>query len=382
MPTPPDKPRADFPLFAHRNGQWAKKIRGTIRYFGVWSDPEAALQKYRDEVDDLQAGRTPARGVGLTVVALVNEFLTFKKRRLDAGELTQRTWEEYDDTCNRVMRVLGRQRPVGGLRPSDFDELRADIAKTRKAVALSTEVQRCRSLFKFAMTSHLVDSPVKMGENFTKAPAAAIRKAKNAQEKRVFDAAQIHSFLSRANVHLKAMILLGINCGFGQSDIAALPLTAFSPKSPWLRFPRPKTGIHRASPLWPETMAAMAESLAARNRPWAEYADRFFVSKQGRPVVWYKPNKGGLMDGVAKAFVKVQTAAGDNRRGVGFYALRHTFRTIADECRDPAAIKLIMGHSDDDPTDEMRAIYVEAIDDARLIAVSDHVRAWLYGEKK
>jgi len=37
-----------------------------------------------------------------------------------------------------------------------------------------------------------------------------------------------------------------------------------------------------------------------------------------------------------------------NREGLGFYALRHSFRTVADECGDFPAIDLIMGHQRDD----------------------------------
>ena len=40
------KPRSDFPLLAHRNGQWAKKVNGTLRYFGAWNDPAAAEARY------------------------------------------------------------------------------------------------------------------------------------------------------------------------------------------------------------------------------------------------------------------------------------------------------------------------------------------------
>ncbi|MDM4015267.1 hypothetical protein [Roseiconus lacunae] len=39
--TKPVKPRKDFPLYAHRCGQWAKKVCGRLYYFGTWDDPVA-----------------------------------------------------------------------------------------------------------------------------------------------------------------------------------------------------------------------------------------------------------------------------------------------------------------------------------------------------
>jgi hypothetical protein len=42
----PQKPSADFPLFAHGSGKWAKKIDGRLRYFGRWEDPDGALRDY------------------------------------------------------------------------------------------------------------------------------------------------------------------------------------------------------------------------------------------------------------------------------------------------------------------------------------------------
>ena len=47
----------------------------------------------------------------------------------------------------------------------------------------------------------------------------------------------------------------GVNCGFGNGDCASLPLSAVNLDAGWIDFPRPKTGINRRCPLWPETVA-------------------------------------------------------------------------------------------------------------------------------
>ena len=52
----PSKPTPDFPLFAHNNGQWAKKVKGKLRYFGPWNNPEAALQSYLATTPQVSAG--------------------------------------------------------------------------------------------------------------------------------------------------------------------------------------------------------------------------------------------------------------------------------------------------------------------------------------
>jgi hypothetical protein len=74
-PEKPAKPRPDFPLYPHYVGQWAKRIRGVVRYFGPWADPEAALAKYLKQKDDLHAGRKPSDGKGLTIDKLITQFL-------------------------------------------------------------------------------------------------------------------------------------------------------------------------------------------------------------------------------------------------------------------------------------------------------------------
>ena len=39
-----------FPLFLHRNGQWAKKVRSRLRYFGT--DRDEALRRWIEQKHD------------------------------------------------------------------------------------------------------------------------------------------------------------------------------------------------------------------------------------------------------------------------------------------------------------------------------------------
>ena len=55
----PGKPYPSFPLTAHNNGQWCKKVRGRVHFFGVWADPQAALDNYLQVAADLHAGSQP-----------------------------------------------------------------------------------------------------------------------------------------------------------------------------------------------------------------------------------------------------------------------------------------------------------------------------------
>ena len=81
---------------------------------------------------------------------------------------------------------------------------------------------------------------------------------------------------------------------------------------------------------------------------------------------------------MSKEFSKLIRELKLHRPGLGFYALRHTFETIGGDSRDQVAVDAIMGHARDD----MASVYRERIDDARLLAVVQHVRKWLFGDTK
>src|SRR5947209_14614956 len=112
-PTKPAKPYPDFPLTAHPAGYWCKKIRGKLHYFGPWADPDGALKKYLAEKEALHAGRKPREASdGLTVKELANRFLIEKQARVDAGELSALTWNDYKRTCDLLVKEFGKRRVV------------------------------------------------------------------------------------------------------------------------------------------------------------------------------------------------------------------------------------------------------------------------------
>ena len=164
----------------------------------------------------------------------------------------------------------------------------------------------------------------------------------------MFEANGLRMLIGAAGVQMKAMLLLGINSGFGNTDVAVLPQSAVDLDLAWIDFPRPKTGIERRCPLWPETVAALRQALAERPEPKDEAdAGLVFVTKYGNRWVRTQGQKHAPVNSVGLEFGKLLQMLGiDGREGHGFYALRRTFRTIADAARDPVAIDLIMGHTD------------------------------------
>lgn len=397
----PKKPYAEFPLTPHASGKWMKKIKGVIYYFGAWAKRvdgaltrvegdgwKDALAAYKAVADDLHAGRTPrVKGDGLTVKELCNNFLTSKLRKVEAGELSTVLFTDYKMITDFVVNSFGANRLVDDLAADDFATLRASMAKRWGPVRLGNSVTRTKSIFKYGYEAGLMDRPVRYGPEFTKPDKGVMRRHRAKSPPRMFEADQLRAMIEGAAVvgasgpelvrpepTLRAMILLGVNCGFGNTDCAGLSFTGTDLGGGWIDFPRPKTGIARRCPLWPETVAAIRAASDARPKP-AAFADcgRVFLTGRGTAFV-VQTDKGNKKDVVGVRFTNFLKALGMHREGIGFYALRHTFETIGGGAKDQVAVDAIMGHTD--PT--MAGHYRERIDDVRLRAVVDHVREWLW----
>lgn len=408
---PPRKPPnyPDFPLYSHPLGYWSKKIGGKIMHFGRWgrvvngrmqSLPydegwREALKNYKARIDDARLGYISGTVVnaktavveGVTLADVCNEFRTAKQLKFESKGIGKRTYEEYVSTTDRLIKRFGGKRRVDDLGASDFALLRKELADSYGPYRLGNEVQKVRTVFRYALAAGVIDKPVRFGPEFVKPSEAAVRKHRAKMGKRMMEPAECRKLIDAAGGPLKAMILLGLNCGFGNHDCATLPFETENGSkvidldSGWIEYARPKTGIERRAPLWPETIKAIKDSIAARPKPKIDADGLVFLLPSGRP--WLCRGIANPVSVAASALMKecgIKDKANDNgskeeKKGFGFYTLRHVFRTVADGSKDQPAIRLIMGHVDQG----IDADYRETIDDARLLAVTNHVRAWLFG---
>lgn len=156
--------------------------------------------------------------------------------------------------------------------------------------------------------------------------------------------------LSAADLTDTAILMLGLNCGFGNSDISTLKMCDVDLEGGTVSHPRPKTGVARDFILWPETVEILRAYLVHdRGRPRDQHvAGLFFVGRKGNALCWQKLTEDGKLrrsDAVKCRFDRLCKRAGVRRKyGVGFYIIRHTYATlIGARSRDFREVQAALG---------------------------------------
>ena len=242
--------------------------------------------------------------------------------------MSPRTFRDYYKTCAGLIEQFGRERLGADLRPEDFSAYRAKLDKRFGKVSLKNEINRVSIVFNFAYPvsnkkSHqerLIDKPVAFGSGFDRPSAKALRGVRNEAGEKLFtrdevlrildalagnkvvtgrtdedgkiiidDDGQPETITLKTNPVMRTMVLLGMNCGFGNTDVAKLPKSAVDPKAGWIDFPRRNTEIKRRIPIWAETIDALKAAIAIRPAPTDPSGKGLcFLTGQGRPWVRVK----------------------------------------------------------------------------------------------
>ena len=97
----------------------------------------------------------------------------------------------------------------------------------------------------------------------------------------VFPIAVLNKLYHAANAHMRAWLLLGLNCAFTQVDLSDLREYEVESGTEWrIERAREKTNVEGSWVLWPETVAAMQAVRAAKNEQ-----ERWFLSPTGKLLV-------------------------------------------------------------------------------------------------
>ena len=194
------------------------------------------------------------------------------------------------------------------------------------------------------------------------------------QERFTFNPEEIAKLLSAANAKMRAMIWLGLNCGFGCTDCARLKWKDLDFEHGRVNLARSKTGIPRNLPLWPETVRAFQEVpksgplvfYTEERHPWVRTVAR--IQADGS-------RKYTTVNAVTSMFSRLlKKVKIDVPRGTGFYTLRRTAATLAAKSGDPFAVQRLLGHVNL----EMATRYVQDVSE-QTDRVIENSRQYLVG---
>lgn len=188
------------------------------------------------------------------------------------------------------------------------------------------------------------------------------------KEQPTFSVKQIRKLLKDSEPKMKAMVFLGLNCGFGNTDCSQLLWKNIGFKKSRVHYPRGKIGINRDLILWPETVKVL-KSLPRTN-------ERVFNTPTDKPLVRMIKtiDKAGNIkytnnDSVGKEFSKlIKKLDLKVEKGVGFYTLRRTAATLTAKSGDPFAVQRFFGHADL----KMATIYVQEVTDQMDRAIKNN----------
>lgn len=329
-----------FPLTLHPTGQYCKKIRGRLYYFG--NDRRKALARYLEQATYLHAGRpqpTPCPEADITVATLANLYLEHQECRVTAGEIRLRQLHDQIVLLRDFVSHIGRNQLVSEISTMDLQNYRNTLIKAGRArKTINNRIGAVKAMYHWAFDNGVI----KAGPNLTAVKKIPLPK----QERPIFAPDQIRALITAARPKLKAMILLGLNCGFGCTDCAELRWTDLDLGAGRVSLPRGKTGIKRNLALWPETIQAL--------QGIARSGELVFYTRNGEP--WVKSAVVRGKDGtekykerntVTEEFSRLMAKTGTKvRKGVGFYTLRRTAATFAAQSKDPFAIQRLLGHAD------------------------------------
>jgi integrase len=328
---PRSRPVSDPPSFHNSTGQHYVTRGGKRIYLGA--DREAALHKYHRLAAGIPEPQAADGSPGMSAKELASRFL----------QAQQANWRNPESTFESYQGWLARFL-------EDHPGLRADAFTVEGFAAWKVSL-RSREYSPESINHYLgaVRAMYRFAEDASLLPTVPrLRRVRNepiskraSERKATYSTSDIQALLSAADLKLKTMIHLGLNCGFGPKDIQDLTWNDIDGNH--VTLPRSKTGVSQTLVFWPETVNLLQQLRSEREQLIQRLLKRgrdrsdngsVFMTYFWRP--WSK-------DAVAEQFRRLCVKVGVKCHG--FYRLRHCASTAMSLVAQPHVQRQFMRHS-------------------------------------
>lgn len=326
----PRRPASD-PLSYHKHTRQYYVTRAYRRIY-LGTDKRQAMQRYYQLAAGFAPNTPPVPDGTITCKELANRFLAAQQANWQARETTLRC---YRDWLGHFLKDHSRML-AANLTVEIFAAWKLKLKDRGYAPqSINHYLNAVRSLYAFGVDTDLLVRAPRL-RRIRNEPLAQVRAA----AKPLYSVDALSRLLAAAMPQMRAMILLGLNCGFGPKDNHDLTWDDILDER--VTLPRSKTGVSQTYLLWSESRAALAvvkrerQALLARlKRRGRKRSDQghVFVTKYWRP--WNR-------DAVAGEFRKLCEQAG--LPCYGFYRLRHCASTALSSVAMPHVHRKFLRH--------------------------------------
>jgi integrase len=269
----------------------------------------------------------------LSAKELANRFLAAQQANWRNPTTTLRGYREW------LGRFLGDHPGLMAqdLTVEQFASWKLSLKKREySAESINHYLTAVRAMYRFGEDTGLIENSPRLGRVKNESRPSA-----GSDGKPTYSAQQVQVLLRNADLQLKVMLLLGLNCGFGPKDIQDLTWDDF--EADRVTLPRSKTGVCQTYLLWPETREALDGLRHHRRELIARLARRGRDRSDGGHVFMTKFWSPWSKDSVAEQFRKLCKKAGVPC--YGFYRLRHCASTAVSLVADPHVQRRFLRHT-------------------------------------
>lgn len=338
-------------------GRWWKSIGGKVRYFGggkscndVESYREAEKEYFEFALNEEKNQTVEIPMTKMTIADVAEEYLQDLYSRHVRGEITAIYVEKSRLYLSQVLDRMGEKK-INSITESDFNKYKNQILNKvfdngdKRTISIYTAKDILKTLkifIRWSWKMRLLDHLPRNIDDLAKIHSKLIEEPKP----KFFTLDELSTLWLNANSRTQCFIVLGLNCGYGQTDVSSLRIGEVDYENGYIERDRTKTGIRAKHKLWRVTLRLLKEHCYQYEKK-TDGSERVFLTSNNEVLVrdcFKADNKFFRSDAIKNAFGRLQKKTEING-GRGFYALRKTGSSIIEEI-DPLATEMYLAHAE------------------------------------